>query len=150
MNLLFEPASYAVNDNGCWVWSGARAFFGYGLTRTRSTSGMHLAHRVSWELENGPIPKGMCVCHKCDNPPCVNHDHLFLGTRGDNIRDAASKGRMPRGEPHHSSKLSETQVRSIRSMASSRMTSASIASEFGVSYQAVCQIVSGITWKWLQ
>ena len=86
--------------DGCWVWIGAKTN-GYGViciggTKTRQ------AHRVSWELENGPIPDGMCVCHHCDNPSCVRPDHLFLGTRADNNRDRDAKGRQvaPSGDDH--------------------------------------------------
>lgn len=77
--------------NGCLEWTGARATGGYGQVRL---SGLNvLVHRYVWELANGPIPDGMCVCHACDNPPCCNVDHLFLGTKSDNNADMATKGR---------------------------------------------------------
>jgi hypothetical protein len=84
-----EPTS------GCWLWTGALGMDGYGIR-------VHLhgeerkprrAHRASWEIFRGPIPDGLWVLHRCDNPPCVNPDHLFLGTQTDNIRDAVRKGR---------------------------------------------------------
>lgn len=76
----------------CWLWSGAiYAESGYGrLSFQRKALG---AHRVAWQLVNGPIPDGMLVCHRCDNPPCVRADHLFLGTQSDNIADMWAKGR---------------------------------------------------------
>jgi hypothetical protein len=81
--------------DGCWVWQAARSVSGYGLLApSGGVRGDRRAHRVSWELHNGPIPAGLWVLHSCDNPPCVNPDHLFLGTRSDNMRDCASKGRL--------------------------------------------------------
>jgi hypothetical protein len=79
----------------CWEWTGkARHPFGYGVfgLGTRQAGTMQ-AHRFSYQLYVGPIPDGMCVLHKCDNPPCVNPDHLFLGTRADNNHDMIAKGR---------------------------------------------------------
>jgi len=77
----------------CWLWQGAKVGQGgygnFGVDKKH-----HLAHRVSYELANGPIPDGMWVLHRCDNPPCVNPDHLFLGTRSDNMKDAHQKGRI--------------------------------------------------------
>lgn len=78
-------------DNGCWIWIGACNFDGYGhLTVSQKPWS---AHRFSYTIFTGEIPKGMCVCHKCDCPPCVNPDHLFLGTAKDNARDKYEKGR---------------------------------------------------------
>lgn len=73
--------------DACWMWVGARNKRGYG-----NIQGV-LAHRISWELYNGPIPDGLLVCHRCDTPGCVNPDHLFLGTHQDNSRDMIAKGR---------------------------------------------------------
>ncbi len=78
--------------NGCWLWMASRRSpKGYGQVVRYGKP--QSAHRVSWELANGPIPKGLCVLHKCDNPPCVNPSHLFLGTPKDNADDSIRKGR---------------------------------------------------------
>lgn len=78
--------------DGCWTWTRSKdTRMGYGRLHVRGLS--TVAHRASWQIQTGPIPSGMCVLHRCDNPPCVRPDHLFLGTKGDNNADRDSKGR---------------------------------------------------------
>lgn len=78
----------------CWIWRGWKDVHGYGKIYVLEQKKDVGAHRVAWELAKGPIPDGLFVLHKCDNPPCMNPEHLFLGTHGDNMRDCAKKGRF--------------------------------------------------------
>lgn len=112
------------------------------------------AHRVSYELANGPIPDGMHVLHKCDNQPCVNPAHLFLGTHTDNMHDMDAKGRKPRGERTLRNKLTEADVREIRSRFERKgvkFTNApELAARYGVTSGTVINAARGITWSHLK
>jgi hypothetical protein len=119
---------------------------GYGWTG--AWGGLHLAHRVSWHIFNGPIPDGMKVCHKCDNPPCVNPAHLFLGTHIENMEDMSRKGRRARmpGEKNPRAKLTEADVRHIRG---STLSTEELTARFGVSKSTIHAARSGTTWRHL-
>lgn len=135
----------------CWLWSGQRHKFGYGLIY-RAGDGMVTAHRASWELRNGPIPKGLSVLHDCDNPPCCNPSHLHIGTQTDNMREMTERGRgrIPhhRGESNNKAKLTEAQVREIRARyAAGRISIRQLAAEYGVTFAPVQHILSGKTWR---
>ena len=97
----------------CWHWTGVKSKKGYGMFSVPKVGGI-IAHRFSWRIHFGKIPHGLCVCHHCDNPPCVNPKHLFLGTIADNNHDMCRKGRCITPEPKK--KLTEELVIKIRSM----------------------------------
>lgn len=89
--------------NSCWLWTGAKSHNGYG--RFSHKGKVKQAHRVAWEIQNGrEFPAGKLACHVCDNPPCVNPAHLFVGTTKDNMRDASLKGRLKGFKPNHKSR----------------------------------------------
>jgi hypothetical protein len=137
----------------CWVWQGRR-WRDYGSWTFHVGEGKRRtvpAHRFAWELARGVIPEGMYVCHKCDNPPCCNPAHLFLGTHDDNMRDKAEKGRVRggdvRGERNPHSKLTADQVLEIRRRAAKRERQCNLAREFGITPQATWNIINRRVWK---
>ena len=96
VNQRLDYYTYPEPNTGCWLWGGASAR-GYGYLKAKGK--IHRVHRLSWERHNGPIPKGLCVLHKCDVTYCLNPGHLFLGTQKDNIHDAVKKGRFNQNHP---------------------------------------------------
>lgn len=142
---------YVTKSDGCWVWSGAKNGSGYGtigIRRGYDRQVPMLTHRFSWELHHGPIPEGLWVLHRCDNPPCCNPAHLFLGTPMDNTRDMYSKGRgraPTKGESHAMAKLSDEDVRSI--LRASESSGVELAARFGVSPTTIGYIRKRRTWR---
>ena len=137
--------------DGCWEFTGCRTPKGYGqLNRGARGQGLIPAHRAAWEITNGPIPKGMFVCHRCDNPPCCNPDHLFLGTPADNSSDMTAKGRSTRGERNPTAILNEPIVAEIKLLLSQGRSAASLGRQFGVSRGAIDHIKRGVNWKHVQ
>ena len=147
------------NPADCWEWMAARNNGGYGnLAYGRNAQGNwtgRMAHRISWELHNGPIPKGeghpgICVLHRCDNRLCVNPAHLFLGTNADNVADREAKGRnRPAcGESHYLSKLSESDVRNIRKLyADGGISQPELGRYFQVSQTLIWSVIHSRGWK---
>lgn len=134
---------------GCWPWTGHVSKQGYGLTTINGR--FHHASRWAFIIAYGPIPEGLFVCHRCDNPRCCRPTHLFLGTASDNARDAAQKGRCKgwpkhpkrRGETHQAARLSDAQVEAIRQADEQGESRRSIARRFGVSHTYVGVLARG-------
>lgn len=134
----------------CWEWLGSKNKNGYGTMKIDSK--MYFSHRLSYEIYNNTkIPDGMLVCHKCDNPSCVNPEHLFIGTHKDNFDDMCNKGRQKiiapppkRGEDSPNSKINEETVRSIRGYEG---TFADNARKHGISKSQIVRIVKRESWK---
>lgn len=130
----------------CHEWNGSKTNGGHGRFKS---SDHFLAHRAAWELANGPIPDGMQVLHKCDNPGCCNPDHLFTGTQADNMRDKVEKGRQLKGESHRLSKLTEKQVIEIRQAPRFIGSGIALAEKYGMSKQQISAIRTGRFWSYL-
>jgi hypothetical protein len=146
------------------VWTDApkrRGGYGRLLVAARALA----AHRVSWLLHHGPIPEGLGVLHRCDNPACCNPAHLFLGTNADNTRDAQAKGRLASGSRHawrrqperhpmrvrpELKKLKEEDVRAMRGLRRRGMTYTQIAERFAANARTVQAAVRGISWRWVR
>ena len=128
----------------CWVWTGPVTEKGYGRFGVNNTRVR--AHRYAYQHYVGDIGAGNLVCHKCDNPGCVNPDHLFVGLPSDNSADMVSKGRQTKGEKNPQAKLSESQVVEIRRMVREGYGKPTIAAQFNISEVTVSDIVKR-TWR---
>jgi hypothetical protein len=131
----------------CWFWQTSCDSSGYGQI-SDGVRRNKIAHRVSWELEYGPIPEGLSMLHKCDVPTCCNPNHLFLGTTQDNMTDKVSKGREAKGSQHGKSKLIAEDIRKIRARyAGGKTTYRELGELFGVSISAIAKVTDRRTWK---
>ena len=122
---------------GCWIWEGCKTHQGYGHFRSGKTRNPMKAHRFSYELYVGPVPEGLIILHKCDNPSCVNPDHLFPGTQAENSADRNFKGRQAKGEQNGKTKLTDEQVREMKRLRESGVSKEDVAQQFGVSTRTV-------------
>ena len=137
-------------ESGCIEWNGCLTPVGYGqLTINFPKRRRVYAHRLVWELTNGPIPEGMMICHHCDNRKCVNVEHLFVGTAKDNAQDMAKKGRAhrPVGELSPRAKLSNEAVEQMREWRKRGASMRAISQMAGVCPSHVSRVLSGVRWK---
>ena len=141
--------------DSCWPWTGfkAREVGGYGILYSGK---IVFAHRVAWTLKNGAIPKGLCICHHCDNPPCCNPKHLFMGTRKENNQDCAKKGRHSTsmigkfGESACNVKLTERQAKDVIRRRKKGELYSRMAKHFGVDQSTLQHIATGRSWPHLK
>lgn len=134
--------------NECWEWQGHVDANGYGVLNRGGKT--HRAHRFVYEALVGPIPAGLLLMHSCDNPPCVNPNHLSPGTNADNVADCVQKERNNRGEEMWSAKLAEQQVLEAREkFATGRYGITQLARSYGITDGPMWELLHGITWKYL-
>lgn len=141
---------YTQNENGCWIWNGARGSEGYPELRREGK--VFRMHREFYAIHKGEIPRGVFVCHTCDVRNCVNPDHLFIGTPKENTHDMISKGRNvpPRsGERHNHAKLTECKVLEVIGLAKEGCSYRSIARKFGMHHTTISDLINGKNWKHL-
>lgn len=165
----FDARFWARTDKteGCWIWTGGRGRatrpgFVYGQVKIRPQR--FATHRISWALVNGAIPRGMCICHRCDVPLCVNPDHLFVGTQADNLRDAWEKGRarghtftIEERERAHanraigsrlgSARLTEARVIELRELRASGVSIADLVQRFGLNRGTIWKAATRRSWR---
>ena len=143
------------SPNECWEWQAGDNGTGYGKFYVGGEGNpQKYAHRISWIVENGDIPEGLFLCHKCDNPKCVNPTHLFLGTQSENMKDASRKGRCKpsyiHGEACGRGKLKEEDIPIIKDMIRSGVSMNVIAKKYEVTKQSIFHIKTGRNWSWIK
>lgn len=134
-----------LGPDDCWIWTGGVNENGYG--RIISNNKRLYVHRVAWTTVHGPIPKGMKICHTCDNPPCCNPNHLFAGTDLDNARDREQKKRGQNGQRNGNAKLTWDDIGKIRELSADGIPQPEIARKFHTKQSNVSQIVNNRTWR---
>lgn len=140
--------TFVDKSGDCWNWTALKNDQGYGKFVIRNKQ--IFAHRFSYQLANGVIPEGLFVCHHCDNPSCVRPSHLFVGTIQDNTADCVAKGRNSKGEKHTSAKLTENDVRQIRSEYASGVSGVSLAKRYKICTPTISNIIHRKSWKHIE
>lgn len=136
----------------CWIWQGGADQNGYGYIYDEKRRKNAKAHRVSYEIANRfskPIPPKLLVCHKCDNPPCVRPDHLFLGTNKNNMEDMVAKGRQNKGEKNGQAKVTAADVIEMKRLRKLGATYKELGDMFGLEQRTASMAVRGVNWKHL-
>ncbi|MCW2900315.1 MAG: endonuclease [Streptosporangiaceae bacterium] len=138
----------------CWPWNRSRTEGGYGQFKVRAGASPQKASRVAWALVHGPIPEGLVVCHRCDNPPCCNPAHLFLGTIADNNADKITKGRQAETRPElvavlvsRVRRLSNEQIDEVRRLHATGQSCRTIARRFDVHHTTIVRLTNGTHWR---
>lgn len=137
---------YVIKQDGCWDWKGITEHTGYAKLGIRPPI---KAHRASWIIHKGEIPKGLVVCHSCDNRKCTNPNHLWIGTHKENIQDRIKKGRCntPKGTQLKVSKINEIEAKEIKILLKKGLTCAEISRQYEVNGKLISRIKNGETWK---
>lgn len=131
----------------CWPWTGGHDSNGYGMLNFQGK--VTRAHRVAWELSNGPLSKGQHVLHTCDNPPCVNPKHLFIGNQKSNVADCVAKGRFV-GGGRARAKLTPEKIDTMILLLYQGETEAVVAAKFNVHQSTVSRVLNRKRWKHLK
>lgn len=148
---LWPRVDKSAGDAGCWPWTGSRLGNGYGQI-SKGQRRCTTTSRAAYELTYGPIPEGMYVCHTCDNPPCCNPAHLWLGTARANAHDMVDKGRSTKGRPvnqgaaHGGASLTDDDVAELRQLFARGAKAHRLAARFGISRQHVYKVANGESW----
>lgn len=139
-------------NTGCWLWLGGLDQDGYGkFTTWRGSKWANIgAHRFSIGFHGAPVPPGMLVCHHCDNPACVNPDHLYIGTPKDNASDIDRRGRRPLGERAPNAKLTRATVSSARALLASGMSVSAASRALSVNVRTLSDVARGVSWSHVQ
>ena len=134
----------------CWLWRGqGRVGWGYGTLRIGRDRAATTSNRAAWRILIGPIKRGLCVLHRCDNPLCVRPEHLFLGTRSQNAADRTAKNRQAKGTTLPQAKLDEQKVVAIRSRYAAGEHPANLAGEFQISLRGCWLVIQRRNWGWV-
>jgi hypothetical protein len=137
-----------IKTDGCWIWASSKNNDGYGHFRFGGK--MVRAHRASYHLFRGEIPEGCVIAHKCDNPGCVNPDHLIACGQFENVQDCYVKGRTGRGEKNRHAKLKEKDVLAIKALILNGKNNTEIAKMFPIDRSVVSRIRNGRTWSFVK
>lgn len=134
------------SDEECWEWQGAKIAHG-GHGQCIAGDVVTVSSRIAWALTNGNLPVDKVICHSCDNPPCCNPNHLFIGTQTTNMSDRHIKGRSARGSQIGNSRLTEDQVREIRELYSSgKLASPGLSRKFNVAQSTISRVINRKGW----